>query len=162
MQYSYKTQFSLSIMKSYRNGYVEASVFLFYRNGSILIEHRPGSEGKETFIPNGTIEDKDKGIEEDYRIVAMKREALEEMNVKVTEFEYLTEYKVEEPRIWFYCYVITGWKGEIPHYTIEEGKKFADLEWINLKEYKDYFHFQSALFMCEKLIEYLKEKEDKS
>jgi len=146
-------------MKSQRDGYIEAAVFLFYRNGSILIEHRPGPEGKETFIPNGTVEDKDKGTREDYRIVAMKREALEEMNAKITEFEYLTEYKVEEPRIWFYCYMVTGWEGEIPHYTIEKGKKFADLEWINLKEYKKYFHFQSALHMCEKLIDYLKERE---
>ncbi len=146
-------------MKSYRNGYIEAAVFLFYRHGDILIEHRPGPEGKETFIPNGTVEEKDKGKKEDYRIVAMRREALEEMSVTITEFEYLTECKVEEPKIWFYCYVVTGWEGEIPPYTIEEGKKFADLEWINLKEYKDYFHFESALFMCEKLAEYLRGRE---
>ena len=145
-------------MESYREGFKEGVIFLFYQNDTILIEHRPTSSGIETFIPNGTVEDKDKNKDEDYRIAAMKREAYEEMNVRITEFDYLTELKVEEVKIWFYCYVVTGWEGVIPDYTLEEGRKFADLEWINLYQYRDYFTFQSALYICEKLIDYSSEK----
>ena len=142
-------------MESYRNGYLEGVVFLFYRDGRILIEHRPTESGKETFIPNGTIEEKDKGKKEDYRIVAMKREAFEEMQVRITEFEYLADCKVEKVKLWFYCYVVTGWEGIIPQYTVEEGKKFADLEWILLTDYRKYFEFESAFEICESLISHL-------
>ena len=145
-------------MESYREGFKEGVIFLFYKDDTILIEHRPTTSGTETFIPNGTIEDKDKGKNEDYRIEAMKREAHEEMNVKITEFDYLTELKVKEIGVWFYCYVVTKWEGDIPDYTLEEGKRFADLEWINLYQYRDYFTFQSALYICEELIEYVTKK----
>ena len=89
---------------------------MFCRDGRILIEHRPTESGKETFIPNGTIEEKDKGKKEDYKIVAMKREVYEEMQVRITEFEYLADCNVEEVKLWFYCYVVTGWEGNIPQY----------------------------------------------
>jgi hypothetical protein len=54
--------------------------------------------------------------------------------------------------------VVTKWERDIPDYTLEEGKRFADLEWINLYQYRDYFTFQSALYICEELIDYLAKK----
>lgn len=137
--------------------YKEAVIFLFYRDNKILIEHRPSPYGIETFIPNGSIEEEDheKGI--DYRIAALHREIREEFLGKVNAktFVKLSEFHVPEMKVLFYTYLITEWDGQIPEYTVEDGRKFADLEWINLDQYREYLKFDSAIHACKKLKEYL-------
>lgn len=140
---------------SYKDGYKEGALFLFYDDGQILIEHRPSDSGTTTFIPNGTIEEKDKNSEysDDYVLAALHREVDEEFQSQVTvdSLKKLGEYQVEDPAIWFYSYVVTEWTGEVPEYTVEDGKKYADLEWVPLNEYEDYLQLPSAVHACEQL-----------
>lgn len=144
---------------SYKQGYKEGVIFLFYDEGSILLEHRPADDGTETFIPNGTIEEKDKSstAHDNYVVAALHREVDEELSGQVTvnSIDKLCEYQVEDPALWFYSYVVTDWDGEVPDYTVEEGEKYADLEWVPLSEYEEYLQFPSAIETCEKLEEYL-------
>ena len=140
-----------------KNEYREAVIFILYKDGKILIEKRPTkSGGVENYIPNGGVEESDKGQSEDYKIVAMKREAREELNdLEILDYEYLAVYEVSEIKIRFYAYLVTGWDGEVPEYTIEppgSGKKFADLEWIPLSDYKKIFTLPSALYFCERIL----------
>lgn len=145
----------------YKDGYLEAVLFLFYKNGKILIEHRPKGNTKEIFIPNGRIDKKDISKNEDYRIKAMKREIREELGKHITikNYLYLGEFFVEIRKIKFYGYLVLDWKGKIPLFTIENNKKHADLEWIPIRSYKKYLNFESASFFVEKakrLIKHLK------
>ena len=139
---------------SYQNGYLEAVMFVFLRNGKILVEHRLEKDKPEPFIPNGRIELKDKQGKTDYRIKALKREIKEEFQnkIKIEKFRFLTEYKVESKKIWFYVYLIEKWKGNFPRYSVENGKKSADLEWIDLKNCLSIFKLPSALFVIKKLL----------
>lgn len=142
---------------SYRDGYKEGVIFLFYEDDSILIEHRPSDDGTTTFIPNGTIEEKDKVSErhDDHVLAALHREIDEELqgHVSVESVEKLGEYKVEDPAIWFYTYVVTDWAGDVPEYTVEEGERYAELEWVPLQNYDDHLSLPSAVDACEKLME---------
>lgn len=137
---------------SYKDGYKEGAIFLFFDGEAILIEHRPTGE---TFIPNGTTEEADKSSEyhSDYILVTLHREVEEEFagTVTVESLEKLCEYKVEEPPIWFHAFVVTDWTGEIPEYTVEDGQRYADLEWIPLDNYGEYLDLPSALEVCETL-----------
>lgn len=143
----------------YKDGYKEGVIFLFYDGESILIEHRPADDGTVTFIPNGTIEEKDKNSEyhENYVLAALHREVHEEFAgaVQVDSLDKLCEYKVEEPAIWFYSYVVTRWSGEVPEYTVEDSERYADLEWVPLSEYEEYLDLPSAVETCEALKEYI-------
>lgn len=149
---------------SYKDGYMEGAIFLFYDDGDILIEHRPTGSGTETFIPNGTVEDRDKtsGYHDDYIVAALLREVDEEFQgqVTVTEFDKLCEYKVEDPAIWFHAYVVTEWEGEVPEYTVEDGGRYADLEWVPLDAYDDYLEFPSAVATCKQLRRYVDSNDD--
>jgi len=143
---------------SYKEGCREGVIFALVKDKELLIEKRPSKDGVEFFIPNGGIEEKDKKKDEDYRITALKREAKEELNIDILDFEYLMDHKVDEIKIWFYIYLIKKWKGEIPNFTVEppgSNIKFADLEWIKIKDYKKIFSLPSALKTCEKIIERL-------
>ncbi len=141
----------------HKNGYLEAVLFLFFKDGSILIEHRPKNRGKETFIPNGKIDVADMQDGGDYRLVAMNREMSEEFgdSVAVQKHLFLGEFIVKELKIKFWGYLITDWDGEFPDYTVEEGKRYADLEWIPIEEYKSYLKFPSAIHFVEKAMELL-------
>jgi 8-oxo-dGTP pyrophosphatase MutT (NUDIX family) len=147
---------------SYKDGYREGVIFLFYKDGRILIEHRPKEDGGiETFIPNGSIEDKDHGQELDYKLVALHREVYEEFQgkVKVNNCKKISEYKVDEIKIIFYTYVVDDWDGEIPEYTIEDGEKFADLELVRLDDFRNYLKLDSAVDACLALKNYLVNKD---
>lgn len=141
-------------------GYLDAVLFLFFRDGKILIEHRPKRNAEETFIPNGKVETKDFCAygNGDYKVNALKREVCEEFSghVGVTTCTPLGVFDVDELKIRFFGYLVTAWSGEIPEYTVEEGKKHADLEWVPIGKYKDYLKFPSSIFFVEKAIEALK------
>jgi len=140
---------------SYKDGLREGVIFVFYKDGQILVEHRPTkTQKKETFFLNGSIELKDKVQNKDYRIEALLREINEELQGKVTatKYEYLGEVAVEGIGVLFYVYIILEWEGSIPEYTVEDNKKFADLQWIKLSEKEKYFEFDSA-FQVSEMIE---------
>jgi len=141
----------------YKDGFLEAVMFAFYKNGKILIEHRPSknNDEKEAFIPNGRIDRSDLNKNDDYRIVALKREINEEFNnnVKPLKFKYVMTFIVEKLKIRFYVYLVAEWSGEMPKFTVENSKKFADLEWIKLKDYKKHLTLPSAVSVCENIIE---------
>lgn len=142
----------------YKNGYLEAVLFLFAKGNMILVECRPKGNSKEIFIPNGRIDSKDLKLDEnDYKIVAMNREVSEEFSdkVKIKEYTPLGEFIVDILKIKFFGYLITGWNGEIPEYTVEEGKKFADLKWIHIREYKKFLKLPSAHFFVGEAIKIL-------
>ena len=145
---------------SYKGKFREGVVFAFYKDGKILIEHRPdakGGTGKDVFFTNGSIEMKDHGKDQDYRIVAHNREVNEEFdgNIVPTDTRYLGELEVPEINLVFYVYLTLGWEGTMPAYTIEEGKKFADLEWIELDRQSEYFKYPSAFTICDMIGKYI-------
>ena len=143
----------------FSSNYREAVLFLFYKKGHILIEHRPIKGGKETFIPNGGIDTKDLALEGDYKVNAMKREISEEFanKIEIKKFVPLGEFIVEEIKIKFYGYFVTDWVGIMPEHTVEEGQKFAELEWIRIEHYKKFLKFDSAKFFVKKTIDLLKD-----
>ncbi len=142
---------------SYKEGFREGVIFAFYNDGKILIEHRPTDKTgiKDTFFTNGSIEEKDHLDGEDYKKVALFREVEEEFdsNIEILQYSYYGELKVLEINVVFYIYCITEWKGEMPKYTIEEGKKFADLQWISILEANKYLLYKSSLEIVEKIKE---------
>ncbi|MFB6105012.1 MAG: NUDIX domain-containing protein [Halobacteriaceae archaeon] len=140
---------------SVRDGYEEAVMFLFTDGDDILIEHRPESDGGHTFIPNGSIEQRDKQGTTDYRIAALHREVSEEFANRVTVegVTELCEHRVENPALWFYCYAVTDWTGTVPEYTVEDGERFADLEWVPLADYDTYLELGSARAACRALLD---------
>ena len=143
---------------SYKNNLREGVIFAFSRDGKLLIEHRPGDNGEEeTFFTNGSIETKDYGTNTDYRIVALNREVGEEMDNKIAIkiFHYLGELKVEAIGVIFYIYLITDWKGDMPDHTIEDGQKFSRLQWVDLSKADDYFKYDSAKEICDKIRTFL-------
>ncbi len=146
-------------MADYYNSdeYLEAVLFLFVKDGKMLVELRPKKDHIETFIPNGRIDTEDFNKDEDYKIVAMKREISEEFSnqVKISNYIPLGIFKVEQLKFKFFGYLITRWDGEVPDYTIEGGEKFADLKWIPLKEHKEHLKLPSALFFVEEAIKKL-------
>jgi len=132
---------------SFKDGWREGVIFVFFDNGKINIEYRPSENGKEEiFFTNGSIEDKDYNQKEDYRITALKREVSEEFDGKVemSEYNYLGEVKVRAINVLFYVYLVNSWKGIIPDYTIEEGEKFSRVEWVDLYKVDDVFEYDSA------------------
>jgi len=137
---------------SHRQGYEEAVLFLFVDGDEILIEHRPDGD---TFIPNGSIEAQDKHGERDYRVAALHREVREEFAdaVTVEAMTELCEHRVPDPALWFYCYAVTDWTGTVPEYTVEDGDRFADLEWVPLPDYENHLEFGSAQAACAALLD---------
>jgi hypothetical protein len=143
----------------YKNDYREGVIFCFYKDGKINIEHRPLGNGKEdVFFTNGTIEVKDREVDGDYRLVALKREIDEEFDgkIKIKKFEYLGEAKAEAINILFYVYLITSWEGEMPDYTVEEGKKFSRVEWADLGKAEAIFEYESAEEICGLIKDFIK------
>ena len=134
---------------------IEAVVFAFYKNGKVLIENRPDGPDHSgppvNFFPSGKIEEKDHGSNEDYRIVALKREISEELNdaISFTNYNYLGELYANPINVRFYTYLITDFQGEMPSYTLEEGKKFATLFWIDMNEREKYFIHDTAFQICD-------------
>lgn len=137
---------------SYKHGYKEGAIFLFFDGENILIEHRPSGV---TFIPNGTTEEKDKSSNshDDYILATLHREVDEEFDgaVTVESLQKLCEYQVEDPPLWLHAYVVSDWTGAVPEYTVEDGERYADLEWIPLSEYDEYLELPSAIEACETL-----------
>ncbi|MFA6064999.1 MAG: NUDIX domain-containing protein [archaeon] len=143
----------------YNAGYREAVLFLFYKKRHILVEHRPNGEERETFIPNGGIDTKDLVSNEDYKINAMKREISEEFasKIEIKKFTYLGEFAVEELKIKFFGYLVTDWIGIMPENTVENGEKFAELEWVKIEDYKKVIKFESAKFFIKKSLDLMKD-----
>jgi 8-oxo-dGTP pyrophosphatase MutT (NUDIX family) len=139
----------------YKNGHLEAVLFIFLDRDNVLIEHRPKRGGVESFIPNGKIEDSDLLGSEDYRVAAMKREVAEELNnaVEIKRFTSIGQFYAEAINATFYGYLIEEWTGTMPAYTIEAGQKFADLEWIPIAAYQDYLSFDTSTFFMQQVIE---------
>ncbi|MDD5177859.1 MAG: hypothetical protein PHT54_01080 [Candidatus Nanoarchaeia archaeon] len=144
----------------YKDGYLEAVLFLFVKGRKILIEHRPNRDSEEIFIPNGRIDSKDTKNCRDYSYEAMRREISEEFSNKVIIKKYasLGQFIVENLKIRFYGFLITEWLGDLPDYTIENGKRFARLEWIQIHEYKERLKLPSAIFFIEQAIKTLNGK----
>jgi 8-oxo-dGTP pyrophosphatase MutT (NUDIX family) len=140
----------------YKDGYLEGVLFIFLNGDKVLVEHRPKRGGVETFIPNGKIEETDLLGSEDYRVAAMKREVAEELNhaVEVQRFTPIGEFYAEAIKVKFYGYLIEEWTGQMPAYTVEEGQKFADLEWIPIAAYRDYLAFDTSTFFMEQVIQH--------
>lgn len=137
----------------------DAVVFLFHRNGKILVEERPAAflnNKKAIFIPSGRVEKSDADFES-----AMKREVAEEFDGKITinEFSYLASHYSKDVNLNFHCFLISKWDGEFPDYTIEDGRDFGRLFWITLSEYPKYMKFPSSTHFCKKLIELTKQKD---
>ena len=148
-------------MFSYKNGRIEAVVFVFYKDGKFLIENRPGNPDHSGpnvyFFPSGKIDKKDHDFDEDYRIVALKREVSEELDhaISFTDYHYLGELEAEPINIHFYVYLITDFQGSMPAYALEEGEKFATLSWIDPADREKYFIHDTAFQICEWIDDFL-------
>lgn len=119
-----------------KDGHMEAVMFVFKRGDEILIEHRYDKTPPEPYIPNGSIEMKDRkeaGEQGDYKDVALRREICEEFNGKITPLEYklLSEFTVKERNSIFYIYLVSRWLGAFEKYSYEDGNTAARLEWVS-------------------------------
>src|SRR4051794_39132514 len=96
--------------------------FIFLKDGQIVIEHRleTSEEGDKLFLPCGGIQEQDRGKEDDYRVVAMKREVSEELgeSLEVTDFSFLTTVEKAETMALYHSYIIRDWNGNIPEYGL--------------------------------------------
>ncbi|MEG0672097.1 hypothetical protein [Clostridium sp.] len=143
---------------TYKDGYREGVAFIFIKDNMVLVEERPISgKNYEVFFTSGSIEDKDYSDSCDYKVRAMFREVSEEFEgkVKIINYKYLDDLKVEEINVIFYIYLITEWEGQIPEFTIENGEKFSRLQWINLNEKEQYLEFDSAFEICRRIENYI-------
>lgn len=140
---------------THRAGYEEAVIFCFHDAGSVLIEHRPAPDGTDTFIPNGSVEERDAEDprHDDRFLAALHREVDEEFQgqVAVDAVTKLCEHRVEAPALWFHAYAVTDWTGTVPEYTVEDGERFAELEWIPLSAAENYLEYPSARAACAEL-----------
>ncbi|MCX6818960.1 MAG: NUDIX hydrolase [Candidatus Aenigmarchaeota archaeon] len=145
--------------KLYKDGYLEAVVFVFYKDGKILVEKRSKKGEQDVFIPSGGVEQED-AKSGDYLVNALKREISEELQgkIEIIEYKYLTSCRADAIKINFHAFVITKWKGSVPDFTVEDGKRFADLFWISLSEYEKYLKFPSAVHLCEELKRFIEER----
>lgn len=132
------------------NGYRDVVVFLFYRNGEVLVENRP--DGR-VFLPGGTVEKKDFNKPGSYLMNALYREVNEEFSgrVRIKRCGYYATRKSKNEKINFHAFAITDWEGRMPEYTIEDGKRFSKLEWVELDSYADHLTAEHSRKMCEKL-----------
>ena len=139
--------------------YKEAVVFLFYKDGKILVEERPVkflNNAMAVLIPGGVVEKNDgtgmQGLEN-----ALMREVGEEFagKIKIEKYEYLGPHSSGDIKLNFHCFLITKWGGDMPDHTVENGKKFSRLFWIRLADHKKYNKFRSSIYFCERLIERL-------
>jgi len=131
---------------SIKDGRTELVMWIVCFDGHFVIEERPKKEqGESRCIPCGHIDlNRDKG---DYIESAFLRESQEEFaegNFKPTGYKYLTEIDFDEPKrngrvdkLKIHYYVINRWKGRVPDYTTENGRRHADLVWLPIKDYKD-------------------------
>lgn len=121
----------------YRRGLREAVVFVFLRQGEVALESRRSASGAfdDTFFPNGSVELRDRGRSRmDYLRAALLREIDEEFAgaVAPTQVDFLTEVAAPEIAVQFSAFLISRWSGELPDWTIEEGRPFGKIRWIPL------------------------------
>jgi len=128
---------------SIKEGRIEAVMWILYKDDKILIEGRPSDEqGESRCIPCGHIDlnrDKNNYIEN-----AFLRETQEEFgDFKATKYEFLTTIDFDEPNkeggidmVKLHYFIVTEWDGTVPKFTVEDGKKHADLTWIPISDYK--------------------------
>jgi 8-oxo-dGTP pyrophosphatase MutT (NUDIX family) len=112
------------------------------------------------FFPSGKIDQKDHDVDEDYKIVALKREISEEFREQIScdKFYFLGEITAEPIKIHFYVYLVTDFEGIMPKFTVEDGKKFANLVWIKPEEAKKYFIHDTAFEICNMINKFLTKK----
>lgn len=140
---------------SYKDGYREGVLFLFGRNGKVLIEDRGQGFDKEAFFPNGSIEIKDKESEP-YILTALFREIKEEFagKINVKNIVDLGELKVDEISVIFYIYCITDWDGEFPEFIKEEGEPDSRLGMFSVEEARQMVNYDSALEILKRVDNY--------
>lgn len=132
-------------MYSFREGYREAVLFPFYKDGKVLLEDRGLGFEKEAFFPNGSIEVKDKESEQ-YIHAALFREINEEFGGKITvnKMVHLGELKVDEIHVVFYIFCIIEWQGEFPNYIIEPGEAESQIAMFSLERAREIVKYDSA------------------
>ena len=104
------------IKRKYRK-YVFIVPFLRRKTPKFLILHRVKNWKGWEFPKGGLKEGEDE-------LDCLKREIKEEFQnkIKIEKFRFLTEYKVESKKIWFYVYLIEKWKGNFPRYSVKTEK----------------------------------------
>lgn len=149
---------------SYKDGKREGVIFAFYNptTNKILLEIRD-TEKKDIFFTNGSIEEKDKINSTstfDYRMTALLREINEEFSNQVfpntKHIHYVNELYVNEINVVFYIYLVNMWSGKFPDYTVEDGKKFAELIWVKVDEAYTRIPFESGKRILEMIEHSLK------
>ena len=127
------------------DGRTEAVMWILTKYDKFLVEDRPIYEqGESRCIPCGHINlDLDKG---DYIESAFLRESKEEFKsgnfvplkyhfLKTIDFDE-TNHKGGIDKYKLHYFVVTNWDGVVPEYTVEDGKKHSDLNWILISSYK--------------------------
>lgn len=104
-------------------------ILLIVKDDEILLEQRAlNSALAGHFLPpGGKIEINEIKNPAD----ACKREAMEELGIKLTEFSYLEDIQGETGRL-LKPFVITKWEGEIPEKILDKGNP---LFWVKIDEF---------------------------
>ncbi len=122
-----------------KNGRLEAVIFIFVKNKKILlVEKRDIKRVRDPGIfafPGGMIEKGDLGKDEDYKVVALRREVKEELSLDNFSYRFITyhNYETGKKKYGIYYYVCNEWKGTIPHKNAEGDS----LLWVNIKDALD-------------------------
>lgn len=137
---------------SYKDGYREGVLFVFYKNGMVLLEDRGLGFDREAFFPNGSVETKDKESKQ-YIKTALFREIKEEFadRIKVKRMIDLGQLKVDEINVVFYIFCIIEWEGDFPEYIIEPGELDSQIEMFTLENARKVVKYKSAFEILERI-----------
>ncbi len=135
----------MSSVYSYKDGYREGVLFVFYKNGRVLLEDRGLGFDREAFFPNGSVETKDKESKQ-YIKTALFREIKEEFadRIKVKRMIDLGQLKVDEINVVFYIFCIIEWEGDFPKYIRETGELDSQIEMFTLEKARKVVKYKSA------------------
>lgn len=143
------------------DGHEEGVVLAFVREGAVLVEHRPTDDagtgtGTETFLPSGSVEPRDEATDHaDRRRAALHREVHEETAGAVTPERVhhvgTTEVAATDPPLRLHTYAVTAWTGPLPEHTVEDGERYATLEWLAPPAARTAVDYGSAVRMLDQL-----------
>jgi len=130
-------------------------IFLFYKNGTILVEDRPESDmaySGLTIIPGGKIKFREGEVAEEALIREVKEEFSDE--IKITKkfdlgefYDFTRKGNLQKPK----AYLITEFKGDILNCEQEKGRH----RWISINDYDRELPLASSKLVVERALNLL-------
>ena len=97
----------------------EGVLFIFMKNGQILLEERTVDGKTGDYIPGGRCEPEDYESE-DYLAATLHREVKEELGVTVLKYHFLGSYPFNNYT--FHACMVDEWQGELPTEILDNAR----------------------------------------